>query len=130
MLRSLMTGLAVGALIAAGACGPGAPDTAGQTAPADDGDAADGTARFVAVDIDYSEAPTRLSAGSTTVELVNEGDLQHTVTIEELDDETVVDAAGGETVTGDVELEPGTYTYYCEVPGHRDAGMEGTLEVE
>jgi plastocyanin len=40
-----------------------------------------------------------------------------------------VDVSGGQTATNKVELEAGEYTFYCSIPGHRSAGMEGTLTV-
>ena len=107
------------------ACGGDSPAPSG----AGGDDAAAAQARFVAVDIAYEEAPESLPAGSQTFELVNNGDLPHNVTIEELDDGPVVEADPGATATGDVELGPGSYTYYCSVPGHREAGMEGSLDV-
>lgn len=88
-----------------------------------------GPATWVAVDIDYSEAPDEVTAGEVEVELVNEGAILHNVVIEELNDETILEAEGGEADSGTVQLEPDTYTYYCDVAGHRAAGMEGTLTV-
>lgn len=114
------------AVVLAG-CGDQTPDRA--DTPADDAARTAGPVMFVAIDIDYEHAPGSLPPGSHTIELINDGALPHTVTIEELDDRDVVEASGGGTATGEVELEPGSYTYYCSVPGHREAGMEGTLEV-
>ena len=34
------------------------------------------------------------------------------------------------TATVSVSLKPGTYTYFCQAPGHRQAGMLGTLIVK
>ena len=34
------------------------------------------------------------------------------------------------TATVSVNLKPGTYTFFCEAPGHRQAGMYGTLTVK
>lgn len=98
-------------------------------APAEDAGATAAAVTFVAVDIDYEQAPDEVAPGSHTIELVNDGALPHTITIEELDDRDIVEAEGGQTATGEVELDAGAYTYYCSVPGHREAGMEGTLEV-
>jgi plastocyanin len=36
---------------------------------------------------------------------------------------------GGESLITIADLKPGTYTYYCSVPGHEAAGVKGTLTV-
>lgn len=66
-------------------------------------------------------------AGEITIALTS-GSLVHDVVIEEAGDTQVVEARSG-TQVGSIELEPGTYTFYCSVAGHRTAGMEGTLTV-
>lgn len=113
MIRALALTAVIVAVLAAGGCGDDAQDTA----------------TFVAVDTDYEDAPAELPAGEVTVELVNDGDLEHTVVFEDLGDELVAAAAGGETATGTVDLTPGEHVVYCNVPGHREAGMETTITV-
>lgn len=55
-------------------------------------------------------------------------DMLHDFTIDELDAHVVADR--GDTAEGGLTVdEAGTYDYYCSVPGHRQAGMEGTLTV-
>ncbi len=70
------------------------------------------------------------TAGEITVTFENVGIVEHDFVIEEVGDLDVVGMVDpGERATGTVELEPGTYTVYCTVPGHRNAGMQATLEV-
>ncbi len=60
--------------------------------------------------------------------VTNVGDAFHDLTIDELDLQLGVEP--GETLTAGLEVaEPGEYRYYCSVPGHASAGMEGTLTV-
>lgn len=84
---------------------------------------------FVSTDFAFPEAPETLTAGEVTFELVNEGGVVHNVAIEELDDVVVVEAQPGQREVGPIDLPPGTYTYYCAIPGHRELGMEGTVLV-
>lgn len=103
---------------------------AGQEQPPAPAGSPDTTLAVTAGDM-YFE-PTELATGAGIVEitLTNEGAAIHDVVLEEAGDHKVVEAGGGQTASGSVELEAGTYTFYCSVPGHRSAGMEGTLTVE
>jgi plastocyanin len=38
-------------------------------------------------------------------------------------------ASSGKSDELKVDLKPGKYTIYCDIPGHREAGMEGTIAV-
>lgn len=70
------------------------------------------------------------STGSVTFELTSEPSVAHTLAIEGVNsNEPIVTAEAGQTATGTTTLEQGTYTFFCDVPGHREAGMEGTLIV-
>ena len=67
-----------------------------------------------------------------TVDFNNPQGLTHDVAIENESGETVgqTELVADEETSTTVNLKPGTYHYYCTVPGHREAGMEGTLIVK
>lgn len=111
------------------ACSGG--DGGGDDAADDTGDAAGGGGATVEVEAgDLYFDPEEASAPAGEIEFVvtNVGDVEHDLVIEEADDTNVAHAEPGETASGTITLEAGTYTYYCSVPGHRST-MEGTLEV-
>ncbi len=58
---------------------------------------------------------------------VNADPMLHDFTIEELG--VKVDVPANETETVSFEAKPGTYTFICSIPGHRESGMEGTITV-
>jgi plastocyanin len=80
----------------------------------------------------YTATEATAKAGKVTVEFKNPQSLTHDVAIEDANGGQVGKTeliADGSTSTS-VDLKPGTYTFYCTVPGHREAGMEGTLVVK
>lgn len=85
--------------------------------------------QIVATDLAFQPTDVTTTTGPTTIVLDNQGALEHDVVIMETDT-VVAQAPGGSTASGTIDLEPGTYTFYCAVTGHREAGMEGTLVVE
>ncbi len=86
----------------------------------------------------YVTTKASASAGPVTIEMPNMSGVSHNIAVEP--------GSGGATPTGaklgaspfttkgtvsvTVNLKPGTYTYFCEAPGHRAAGMFGTLTVK
>ncbi len=80
----------------------------------------------------YTETEAAAKAGKVTIDFDNPQALTHDVAIENSKGEEVgateLISEGEDSTT--VDLKPGTYHYYCTVPGHREAGMEGTLVVK
>ena len=71
-------------------------------------------------------------AGKVALKFTNDSALQHNVTLADSSNkvlgETPTFQGGAKSFSA--TLKPGTYTYYCSVPGHRQAGMQGTLTVK
>jgi len=70
-------------------------------------------------------------AGEVTVDFTNDSAISHDVVVSNSSSKVLgkTPVFYGGTKSFNVTLKPGTYTYYCSVPGHRQAGMQGTLTV-
>jgi len=80
--------------------------------------------------LSYDTKQLSAKAGTVTITMANMSPVEHNVTIAQ--GSTVLGATPtflGGTKTVTLKLKAGTYTFYCSVPGHRQAGMEGTLTV-
>jgi uncharacterized cupredoxin-like copper-binding protein len=113
-------GLGAGLLLTG--CGDDDDDTGG-------GDATGGS-EATTVEVTSSDAlkfdPDALTAPAGEVRIVheNKGSTTHSFVLDGQDFKLVDDDEG------EIDLAAGEYVFYCDVPGHRDAGMEGTLTVE
>lgn len=110
---------------ASGAEAPAASGSAETSAASSGGE----TFTVVSHDIYFDPADLTIPADTdVTISLPNEGAAPHNFAIDELD--ISVDLAPGETESVVVNAPAGVYEIYCNVPGHREAGMVGTLTVE
>ena len=82
--------------------------------------------------IDINFAPKELTIPANTdvtVTLPNKGAAIHNFVVEALGIKSP-DAQGGQTVSVTINAPAGTYDYVCTQPGHKEAGMVGTLTVQ
>jgi len=79
----------------------------------------------------FTKSTLTAKAGKATVDFTNSSSLPHNMTIVDSSGKQVgaTPTFAGGTKSFTADLKPGKYTFYCSVPGHRQAGMQGTLTV-
>ena len=119
----------------AGSAGGAAPTTAPGGVAAPSGApaatavaaAAIGTIEITAFDLGFKpNAITVPKAGTYTVTFINTGSIIHNVVFA---DGTKVEAQAGQTASGDVNIPEGGLAFICDIPGHADGGMKGSVTV-
>ena len=133
--RALPLVLVLAALVLAlSACGGGSSSSS--TTPAATGGGGGGGGSTVQISADpsgalkFEQTDVSATAGSITIDFTNMSSLSHDVRIEGNGASGGTDEITDSSTTATVDLEPGTYTFFCSVDGHRAAGMEGTLTVK
>jgi plastocyanin len=121
-------------VLAFSACGGGSNSSS--TTPATTGGGGGGGGSTVKISADpsgalsYEQTDVSATAGSITIDFTNMSSLPHDVTIEGNGASGATDEITNSSTSTTVDLEPGTYTFFCSVDGHRAAGMEGTFTVK
>lgn len=152
--RSAQASLLAMALLALAGCGSSSSSTTNTTAPAQtpattpaapaesstsSGTSPAGGSSKLSLEansggqLEYNTKSLSASAGTVTIDFTNKSPLPHNVTVESSGGQQVgatpTFQGGAKTLTLS-NLKPGTYKFFCSVPGHRQAGMEGTLVVK
>ena len=88
------------------------------------------TINVVARDFSFSIDESQAEVGRVTFLVQNNGSMHHDFAIRGngVEQKTPM-IQSGESATLTVELEPGTYTYVCTIPGHDQLGMSGNLVI-
>lgn len=79
----------------------------------------------------FDKTSLSASAGTVTIKFTNGAPLGHNLTVASSSGAVLgaTPTFQGASKTLTLKLKPGTYTFYCSVPGHRQGGMQGTLTV-
>ena len=84
---------------------------------------------LTATDIAYDTSNiSAIVSQKVNITFVNDGALEHNFIIDEFGVENLL-KSGANVAISFTPQEPGTYDFYCNVAGHLEAGMQGTLTV-
>jgi plastocyanin len=115
--RSMAVLLLVGLALAAAACG-------GDAQPA-------GSTKVTMTEFQFSPSDLSVSGGKVVFYLVDSGTTSHNLVIKDSSDKVVAKSslvqAGSSTVFTVDNLPAGSYKIVCDVSGHTESGMIGTL---
>jgi plastocyanin len=80
----------------------------------------------------YTTSSASATAGSVKVDFTNQSPVGHDVTIADSSGKVLGQTSiiTGSNTSASVNLKPGSYTFYCSVDSHEQAGMKGTLTVK
>jgi uncharacterized cupredoxin-like copper-binding protein len=95
------------------------------------------TVKVDLVDIAFNPNEITIPANTdVTINLMNTGAAAHNFSITDHNNPNVpnlgisVDVAPGQSGTATVNAPPGDYYFFCNVPGHEQAGMHGIMHVQ
>ena len=129
-MRGTLIAAALGATLLLAACGGSDEPASGTTSTSTSQPTSGSTSEDAGVVdtitlVDNAFEPGDVAVAAGELELVNDGASPHNFSVEGTDVD--VDVEAGEDGHTTLDLEPGTYTMFCEF--HRTQGMEGTLTV-
>jgi plastocyanin len=73
----------------------------------------------------FSSRSLTVDSGQVAIDVTNQDLFWHTFTVEGLPVNVALPNGAQKRIT--FNAPPGTYTFYCAIPGHRQAGMVGTI---
>ncbi len=133
-LRHPLTLILVPAVLLAAGCG-GSSSGGSSSSAAPPPTSSAGGGRVINIPISssgfsFTKTSVTATSGTVTLNAVNPQSVAHDISIKGNGvNVTGNQVSNGATSTVTANLKPGTYEFYCSVPGHEQAGMKGTLTV-
>lgn len=88
-----------------------------------------GDVEVVAKDIRFAQTIYSATPGTIRIRYVNDGSIIHTLVIEQVKGFRLKVRSHGDTDEAAIHLTDGRYVIFCDMAGHRAAGMQARLEV-